>query len=150
MNRGKPAPACLHPPEEPLEGLVQALESAPLDRHCGVSHAGQGAAADRERLRLVDVGDRPTRLSVAVDTLLQRRVVQLPLGLERAVEPAPVRPLLRKQPIGDVSEFCGIVRHARLTLLRSFGVEQRTMLPARAHYHRQPFFVSPLLFASNY
>ena len=79
LEPGEPGPALLHPLEEALEGMIEALERPPLNGHRHRRHVRQGLAAKGQGLRLIEVGERLAGLPVAVDAFFQRRVVETAL-----------------------------------------------------------------------
>ena len=83
------------PAKERLAGEVETPECAPLDRERARRHPGNVPAALGQPLALVEVRQALACLAVAVDPLLECRVVELPLVFERALKPSPVRRLLR-------------------------------------------------------
>ena len=60
------------------------------------------APALDQRLALVEMRPALSGLPVAVDALLQRGIVELPLVLERPLEPVPGAPPLREQTADDL------------------------------------------------
>jgi hypothetical protein len=71
--------AVIHASKEPRVGSIQSLQGAALETE-GIACALRITPSPlRERLGLVDVGAGDAALSVGVDTLLKRGVVELPL-----------------------------------------------------------------------
>src|SRR5665213_3227755 len=61
--------------EEPPEGIVQPLQRPALQVHRQFAHLGQLASALRQRLELDDVSAGLASLAIAIDPLLERRIV---------------------------------------------------------------------------
>ena len=85
----------LHPSEEVLERLVEPPECPPLDGDGAFSHFCHVPSAFRERLELIEAGDRLARHAVAVDA-----------SFERGVQPPPVPGVPRQQPADNRRCVC--------------------------------------------
>ena len=94
--------ALLQAAEEALERFIEPLERPALDGDPAFGHFRQLRPALGEGLALVEVCARLPGLPVEVDPFLKCRVVELPLRFERGLQPLPVAPRLRKQPVDNL------------------------------------------------
>src|ERR1700691_1984620 len=72
----------LHTLEEPLKRTVQSFQRPALHVCRQFTHAGQFLSAQCQRLALIDVSAGLASLAIAVDPLLERRVVQFALRVQ--------------------------------------------------------------------
>jgi hypothetical protein len=104
-----------HSAKEPVVGLVKALERGALEPDREIRGFKIASAPLCELACLAEIGNRDPRFAIGSDALFERRVVELALGFEDALQ-GPVLGFAGQQAIATAeNHHSSLVRHKLAT-----------------------------------